>query len=432
MSLILGERKVEFKASKSQMSPMDYYSLGYCISHSQCQWVLSLTSTMEISKEKIKMLADGARDVTGGGKVVELGDDALSHLKRDKLDLFFTEWNNILCIQRLIIEEIPTVWPDLSWLEVLQVSLWDNATEEDLVTIANHLPFAPCLKNFTLKTRLDIGHITEALATDQLQQLERLDLNVHIITDNSIEFLFNFLRNSSSLQHLSIMSLTASPQKLLELLQIVDHHPILQKKSITGLGCSVTTEADVDVNILSQLCSTYCDSMRTGFIGYVGRLSDDGVVVLAEILQYKHGSRELDLDSSGTSDDGTVSLAKALHHNSTIHKLTLQNNRITDTGAVALADALHHNSTLQSLNLMNNSIGDEGAVALAEALLKNQSLQKLYLYCNDGIGDRATDKFLEALTQNSSINKVGLPTRCKEYATKCPNYHQIRAKLYSV
>ena len=30
MSLILGERKIELKASKSQMSPMDYYSVGYC------------------------------------------------------------------------------------------------------------------------------------------------------------------------------------------------------------------------------------------------------------------------------------------------------------------------------------------------------------------------------------------------------------------
>ena len=91
MSLILGERKVEFQASKSQMSPMDYYSLGYCISYSQCQWVLSLTGTMGISKEKIKMLADGARDVTSQGKVLEFGDDTPSNLGGNKLDLLFTE-----------------------------------------------------------------------------------------------------------------------------------------------------------------------------------------------------------------------------------------------------------------------------------------------------------------------------------------------------
>ena len=541
MSLILGERKVEFKASKSHMSPMDYYSLGYCISHSQCQWVLSLTSTMEISKEKIKMLADGARDVTGEAKVVELGDDALSHLKRDKLDLLFTEWNNNLSLQKLSIKEKLSVWPNFS---------------------------------------------------SELRVLELCD-----ITDEKIEFLITLIKKSSSLQRFTMsMAGYASEcaHKLLELVQTIDHHPTLQEKSVKELGgCRVTT--DVDVHALSQLCSKYYDSMRTNFIRYVGELSDDGVIVLADILQHKYGSRELNLSDGGTSDDGTVSLARALHYNSTIHKLklhynnisgkgavaladtlhhnstlqsldlmsnsicnegavaladalhhnstlqslTLNYNRIGKEGAVALADALHHNSTLQSLNLGGNSIGDEGAVALADALHHNSTLQsldlnnsignegavaladalhhnstlqslnlggnsigdegavaladalhhnstlqsltlnynsigdegavaladalhrnstlqslqlsrnsigdegavalaealletqslRLDLADNDGIGDRATGKIVEALTQNSSINKVYLPTRCREYAKKSPDYHQVQTKL---
>ena len=454
MSLILGKSKVEFKASKRHMSPMDYYSLGYCISHSQCQWVLRLESKMELTKERINLLADGARDVTGEGKVVELGDEVLSHMKEDKLDLLFTEWNNILSLQKLSIVKDPSVWPDLSQMRVL---------------------------------------------------------DLRYITDYSIEFFITSIANSSSLQRLSIISLTTSAHKLLELLQTIDHHPTLQEKSVKCLECRVTT--DVDVNALSQLCSKYCASMRKNCICYLGGLSDDGVVVLAEFLQHKYGSRELDLSNGGTSDDGTVSLAKALHHNSTIHTLKLMGSKISDKGAVALADVLHHNSTLQSMNLErniisdkgavaladalhhnstlqslnlgrniigdkgavaladalhhnstpqsldldgdsigdegsvsltdvlhhnstlqslylnNNSIGNEGAVALAEALLKNQSLQRLYLNNNDGIGDRATGKFVEALTQNSSINKVILPSRCEEYAAECPSYHQVQTKL---
>ena len=405
MSLILGESEVRFEASKRHMSPMDYYSLGYCISHSQCQWVLELESTMEISKEKIKLLADGAREVTGKGKVMELGHEVLLHLNEDKLSMLYTEWKNILCIQRLNIKEIPTVWPDLSWLEVLQLSFGDNTTEQDLVTIANHLPFIPCLKNFTLKTQLDIGCITEALATGQLYQLEALDLELDSITDNSMEFLFTFLKNSSSLQHLSIRSLTSSPQKLLKLLHVVDNHPTLQEKSVKELGCKVTT--DVDVNALSQLCSKYCDSMRTNFIRSVGGLSDDGVVVLVEFLQHKYGSRELNLSNSETSDDGTVSLAKALHYNSTIHELKLWGNRISDKGAVALADALHHNSTLQFLNLRSNSIGDEGAVALADALHHNSTLQSLDLGSNT-IGDEGAVSLADALHYNSTLQFLNL------------------------
>ena len=332
MSLILGERKVEFEASKRHMSPMDYYSLGYCISHSQCQWVLQLESKMELTKERIKLLADGAREVTGEGKVVELGNEVLSHLNEDKLILLYTELKNIPCLQRLNIEEIPSVWPNLSQLKELVVSSGNKATEQDHVTITNNLPFAPCLKHCTLKTQSDIGCITAALATGRLQQLERLDLHVGNITDNSTEFLITFLRNSSSLQHLSIRSLTTSPHKLLELLQTIDHHPTLQEKSVKNLGCRLTI--DVDVNALSQLRSKYCDAMRTDVIKYIGGLSDDGVVVLAEFLQNKYGSRELNLSSGGTSDDGTVSLAKALCHNSTIHTLRLLGNKITDKGAV--------------------------------------------------------------------------------------------------
>ena len=431
MSLILGERKVEFNASKSHMSPMDYYSLGYCISHSQCQWVLLLTGKIEISKEKIKMLADGVRDVTGEAKVVELGDDSLSHLKRDKLDLLFTKWNNILCLQKLLIEDEPTVWPDFS---------------------------------------------------SELRVLELCD-----ISDKSIDFLITLIKNSSSLRKFSISmagSASECAHKLLELVQTIDHHPTLQEKAVKELGRFKVTN-DVEVNALSQLCSKEFVSIRKNFISYLGGLSDDGVVVLAEIFQHKYGSRELNLSGGGTSDDGTVSLAKALHHNSTIHNLQLKSNRITDMGAVALVDALHHNSTLQSLNIYCNaigeegavaladalhhnstlqslilssnsigdegtialanalhhnstlqslflgstSIGDEGVVALAEAILENQSLHKLYLAGNDGIGDRATGKFVEALTQNSSINEVYLPRSCKEFVSKCPNYHQVQTKL---
>ena len=482
MSLILGERKVEFKASKSHMLPMDYYSLGYCISHSQCQWILSLTGMIEISKEKIKMLADGARGVTSKGKIVELGENVLSHLRGEKLDLLFNEWNNILCLQELFIIEIPTVWPDLSRLKVLEVSFGYNTSEQNVVAFANHLSLATCLKNLTLKTKtlLDTSQITAVLATNQLQ-LERLNLEVCNITDNNIEF--TFLRNCRSLQHLSITSLRASAQKQLDLLQTIDHHPTLQEKSVKQLICRITT--DVDVHALNQLCSTYFDSLSTNFIQYVGGLSDNGVVVLAEILQHKYGSRKVDLRSSETSDDGIISLGKALqhnttidtldlchnrisnngavaltcalhhnstlqslilsnnsigdegavalgnvlHHNCTLQSLILSNNSIGDEGAVALGNVLHHNSTLQSLNLNINTIGDEGAVALAEALLKNQSLQELYLADNDGIGDRATGKFVHALTRNSCIHETVLPGRCKEYATKCPNYHQVQTKL---
>ena len=56
---MLREKRVGFKADKDEMLRMDYYSLGYCISHSKCQWLLSLTGRRGLSKEKITMLCKG-------------------------------------------------------------------------------------------------------------------------------------------------------------------------------------------------------------------------------------------------------------------------------------------------------------------------------------------------------------------------------------
>ena len=69
-------------------------------------------------------------------------------------------------------------------------------------------------------------------------------------------------------------------------------------------ACRLT---DDDVKALSQICSSYFDSMRTEFIEYVGGLTDDGTTVLAEILQRKYRSRELFLHVRDTS---IISLAK--------------------------------------------------------------------------------------------------------------------------
>ena len=51
--------------------PLDYYSVGYCISHSQCQWVLGLLKE-GIDETGAKMLAAGAATRTGSGRVVGL------------------------------------------------------------------------------------------------------------------------------------------------------------------------------------------------------------------------------------------------------------------------------------------------------------------------------------------------------------------------
>ena len=246
--------------------------------------------------------------------------------------------------------------------------------------------------------------------------------------------------------------------QLLELLEAVYHHHTLEEKSVVEAACRLTT--DDDLKALSQIFSSYFDSMRTDFIKYVGELTDDGTTVLAEILEHKYRSRDLYLHK-GSSKNGLMSLAKALYHNSTIYVLNLNHNGIGDSvavslsqtlrhnstlrelhlggnsigneGAIALAQSLHQNSTLQILDLSNNnSISDEGAVALARALLKNHSLQMLSLVLIFGICEGVASEFVEALAKNLSIKRMTLSKDIKKYAVRCPNYNEVEKKFFVV
>ena len=189
MSLILGERKVVFEASKRHMSPMDYYSLGYCISHSQCQWVLKLESQMELTKERIKLLADGARDVTGGGKVVKLGGNVLSHLSGDKIDMLLTEWNKFLCLQELSVN-------------------YYGLNDDGAKSLANVLHHNSTIHTLSMRGNEigDKGAVALADALHHNSTLQSLDLNMNSIGDEGAVALAEALLKTQSLQTLYLDS----------------------------------------------------------------------------------------------------------------------------------------------------------------------------------------------------------------------------------
>ncbi|CAI8047799.1 NACHT, LRR and PYD domains-containing protein 3, partial [Geodia barretti] len=54
-----GPLTIKFKGGMS-MLPMDYYSLGYCIAHSECQWVLDMCELHTLDREMIEILVNGA------------------------------------------------------------------------------------------------------------------------------------------------------------------------------------------------------------------------------------------------------------------------------------------------------------------------------------------------------------------------------------
>ena len=431
IALLLEQKRIEICIGSFVILPMDYYSLGYCIAHSQCQWVLRVKEEKE-EEERVRILGAGASTSDGGqgGKIV-----GLLTLSDKCLNMISTEWKSILQLYQLSLDlSVPCdeiTWPALSELRVLTLSIWRSGVKLD--SLLPHLS----LESLTITGEDDGG-----LEYEDCVAIE------------------NYLLNCLTLKHISISDCGGSASGLLVLARAIHDHPTLQEKKLERLIIS-RIEGDDEAQDLAQLHNEYPDLVGNVRLDVTGisnagavalaqvlhhnstlreldlsnnSISDAGAVALAQALHHNSTLRELDLSNNSISDAGAVALAQALHHNSTLWVLDLSNNSISDAGAVALAQALHHNSTLWVLDLSNNSISDAGAVALAQALHHNSTLKELDLAGNDGMGEEGTCQLVVALTVNSSISRpvwggLTLPRRCEEYATQCPQYHTVKNKI---
>ena len=438
------ERKIVFFTFNKTMLPLDYYSAGYCIAHSQGQWMLSLYGG--VGEEEVRMLVAGASTIQETrGRVVGLrgvGHSKLLSMSAKGLNMLFTQWKSVLHLRELrLVLPVPCdgiTWPDLSGLQVLNLkikskmnwrldsllphlsleSLTISCTNggrlalEDCVAIGLHIKSTKCLKEFYIEevsiVRDDEGMkvISKALSDNQSLPLERLKLDCFgTFTDTAADCLAQFITNTTTLQHLTIHDCKFSPHGLLALAQALHHNSTLQEKSLEFI---VKVNGDNEAKDFAKLLVEY-----PFMVDNINK-------------QYLHN----------ISDAGAAAIAQALHHNSTLKKLDLSNNRLSDAGAVALAQALHHNSTLKDLCLSNNRLSDAGAVSLAQALHHNSTLKMLDLSDNDAIGKEGTHQLVQALTVNTSLTKVTsyydgltLSWRCEEYATQCTQYNTVKSRI---
>ena len=168
---LIGTGLVHFTSAKS-LHAMDYYSLGYCIVHSQCQWMLDLKS---ITKEKAEMLVAGASDGPIGRSRV-IGLHLLGHIAIKILHGL----KDVLNLQDLYIynikKSINIPWSDLSSLQRLTIHGLIDERMEDFI---------------------------KAMFSNQ--SLERLELFGQLIFDDeAVEYLAQFIVNSKSLQYVGI------------------------------------------------------------------------------------------------------------------------------------------------------------------------------------------------------------------------------------
>ena len=270
---VLGQKTIEFGLS-SKMLPLDYYSLGYCLSHSQCQWVLGLGK--KIGEDEVRMLAAGAGTrseprgrVTGLKRkqteriYSQMKEKSLLSLSGKCLSMLFTEWKSILCLHQLSMELLARcdqiTWPDLSALRVLELEIKGHtkrkletllpglslesltvlrSRNEECVAIGNHITSTTTLKELCILSS-DISEekgveaITAALASNQSLPLERLEFKCEYtfqFTATAGDSLAQFITNTTTLKYLSIKKCTFSAQALLVLARAIHRNSILQTK----------------------------------------------------------------------------------------------------------------------------------------------------------------------------------------------------------
>ena len=417
ISSLLERKIVFFTLNEYSMLPLDYYSLGYCIAHSKCQWMLSLHG--EVGEEGARMLVAGAstiQETRGRVGLRGVGDFKLLLMSAKGLNMLFTQWKSVLHLHELhLVLPVPCdgiTWPDLSglreltlgieskknWrlhtilphlsLESLAISCTDGGSLvlEDCVSIGLHIKSTKCLKEFYIEevsiVRDDelMKVISKALSDNQSLPLERLKLDCFgTFTDTAADCLAQFITNTTTLQHLKLYNCKFSAHGLLALAQALHHNSTLQEKSLKKL--IVTVNGDNEAKDFAKLLVEY---------PYMVDNTD---------YQYLHN----------ISDAGAPALTQALHRDSTLKELDLSNNRLSDAGAVSLAQALHHNCTLKMLDLSgNDAIGKEGIHQLVQALTVNTSITKFTRYGEGGLR---------------------LPRRCKEYATQCTQYNTVKSRI---
>ena len=393
MSLILSENKVRFEADKDNMLPMDYYSLGYCISHSKCHWLLSLTGKRGLSKEKIEMLAKGTTGSVDAGRVIGL--EYVSEYQSRNLEFFCVELKRVLHLHQLSLKlgmqadvvscpEFPTLRvleidfysqmgginlpPSLNSLYINCISLEPNESQ----SIAKFLSSSPHLKELNLNFYFDerkMEPIFKALATNESLKLERLELHCDKcqMNRNTYEYMITFIKKQKILQYFAISSSTITVHKLRQLLQTSNR----EGRERTALQIKFNER----FNCISIPQLKYKDASEILCLDQVGRrqaFNKPDLNISDSSVESPHGHSVISKPPLSIATD----LAAALSHNRELKSLTIEldNFKRTDT----LIQALNHDTNTVFI-ISHTWLGDNGNVALALALSHSFAIQELEL-----------------------------------------------------
>ena len=420
--------------------------LGYCIAHSSCQWILTLSLTEE---QNLKALATGIMSrpdtsarVVGlrGGryesptKEGEMGSDYNEEKEEnvhpllasaEALNSLFTDVKHVMKLEelslRLPVDCSHIVWPDLSGIKELHLQIssqqnWkldtilrniysslrcfriDCATNdtqllyEDCMAIANYLSSSNCLEqlhfgyteNSSPLVIQSITPIVQAIAKNQSLALLDLICNCKFsFTD--VKDLASFIERSTALQHLSIGWCVFDIRDFLDLSRLVYHGSQLPEAEKSFNNISLNVDGNEEIQLFTQLLADYPAALSLNTVSF-SRVHDGGVKEVASALVQRYD------------------LIRKTHSSvlSVVDTLNWWDNSSSDD------EECNHKASPRALNLSSNCISNDGIAALVPAFCHdNCSLEQLNL-SNNRISDDGVAIIAESLHHCRGLSVLDL------------------------
>ena len=324
---VLGQKAIEFEGSLTRMLPLDYYSLGYCISHSECQWVLQMQK--EIGEAEVKMLLAGACSRgRPSNRVVGLKGKCMEQ-----------------SLQRYMWREARSV----SWQELRRKSMSKQRREKYAIALSDLDMLLTGLKGIVvlhqLSLSLELHDQCNHITSQYLSALRVLELVVSGQSERNL---------NSLLPNLSLESLTIAP---------ASEGGCLVYNDCAAIGVCVTS-ALKELNISSDI------SDEKGVEGITAALASKNSLPLERLV--------LKCGCTFTAIAGD-NLAQFITSTTRLQYLSVTQCRFSAHALLVLARAIYRNSLLHTKQLQDIDLlvdGDYGAKNLAKLLVEYPQLVK--------------------------------------------------------
>ena len=449
----------------------DSAALGYCITHSCCKWVLSVSGRME--KEKIDILVDEsqASDSTGGVIVGLRGGIDEDRDSFNGLSVSFRELNSIFTGLHIQLREFALVklpakcsqisWPELSSLQSLTIDTITCGKDEtnweldyllpqlslssltlqlcpsllsldDSKAVANYVKNTSTLKYFHILMDcplIGMDEIFAAIIGNEVHPSFTLEILDNKIDNEDAENLAYYIR-TTALSKLVFLDLEFSAFGALQVARALRTVPdleadkfffYLRKQTYVPHAFELINDysdlldkemhKEMHMEIRKNVCVSFLrpDSTTSecGF-GVNVDVDDDVLKYLAEAVRSNSSVQALRLHGKFVfSDVGAKALVEAINCNTILEELKLSQTEASSASIVALVKVIGSNTALKKLVLPENDVGDVGAKALAKVLNCNTILEELDLSYTK-IGSVGTEALAEAILSNPVLRKLNL------------------------